>query len=153
MTDAPAPAIAVVDTCVLLAAYNRKDDNHAAAVTALNSPRLLVVSPLVLAELDHLLTDRAGERSALEAVIRIGALARTGHIRIAAVDGKLLSEAEGLMSRHFGQSLGLADTINAALAWRLHRPVILTFDHHYSDVLAPRTRSERRLEAVPGPLR
>ncbi|WP_376772923.1 PIN domain-containing protein [Streptomyces himalayensis] len=80
-----APTIAVVDTCVLLAAYNRKDDQHEAAVAALGSPRVLVVSPLVLCELDHLLIDRVGERAAIDASKRLGALARLGHVQIAHV--------------------------------------------------------------------
>ncbi|MER0476841.1 PIN domain-containing protein [Streptomyces sp. Edi2] len=151
MTDAP-PPIAVVDTCVWLAAYNRKDHHHQAAVTALAAPRILITSPLVLDELDHLLTGRAGEHIAVEAVTRIGALARTGSLQIPAVDGRLLGEAEDLMRAYLGHRLGLTDCVNAALTWRLNRPTILTMDHHYTDVLAPRTRSERRLEALPGPI-
>ncbi|MEW1653905.1 PIN domain-containing protein [Streptomyces sp. NPDC093707] len=48
-----APPLAVVDTCVWLAAFNRRDDHHGAAVRALATPRILVVSPLVLGQLDH----------------------------------------------------------------------------------------------------
>ncbi|MEV6673955.1 PIN domain-containing protein [Streptomyces sp. NPDC051162] len=148
-----APTIAVVDTCVLLAAFNRKDADHERAVGALTTARILMVSPMVLTELDHLLTARVGERAAVEAVTRLGALARTGALQIAAVDGAILSEAEALMRKYMGQALGLADTINAALAWRLQRPLILSTDHHYTDVLTPRTHGERRLEVVPGPAR
>ncbi|MFG2895420.1 type II toxin-antitoxin system VapC family toxin [Streptomyces sp. NPDC048248] len=145
--------MAVVDTCVWLAAYNRKDDHHDAAVNALATPRILVVSPLVLDELDHLLTSRAGEHIAVEAVTRIGALARTGALQIASVDGRLLGEAEALMRTYMGHKLGLTDCVNAALAWRLNRPAILSMDHHYADVLAPRTQTEARLEVIPGPTR
>ncbi|WP_455352674.1 type II toxin-antitoxin system VapC family toxin [Streptomyces sp. SYSU K217416] len=147
------PPVAVVDTCVLVAAYNRRDSDHQAAVAALNAPRILVVSPLVLAELDHLLTQRAGERAALDAATRLGALARLGRVQIATVNGGLLGEAEALMTAYLGQALGLTDTVNAALAWRLTRPVILSFDHHYSDVIAPRARTEPRLDVIPGPHR
>lgn len=153
MSGAPASAIAVVDTCVLLAAYNRKDDQHQAAVEALGRPRILVVSPLVLCELDHLLHDRVGERAALEATKRLAALGRLGHVQIAQVNGALLTEAEKLMETYFGHALGLTDTVNAALTWRLQRPVILSFDHHYADILAPRTPAEARIEVVPGPVK
>ncbi|WP_306317916.1 MULTISPECIES: type II toxin-antitoxin system VapC family toxin [unclassified Streptomyces] len=148
-----APPVAVVDTCVLVAAYNRKDEDHEAGVAALNAPRVLVVSPLVLAEVDHLLIKRAGERVALNAVTRVGALARLGHVQIAPVTGALLGEAEALLTKYAGHALGLADAVNAVLAWRLGRPALLSFDHHYTDVIAPRTRAESRLEVVPGPRR
>ncbi|MGW5115314.1 type II toxin-antitoxin system VapC family toxin [Streptomyces noursei] len=153
MNPSSPPPLAVVDTCVWLAAYNRRDDHHDLAVHALATPRILVVSPLVLDELDHLLTNRAGEHIAIEAVTRIGALARTGALQIAVVDGKLLGEAEDLMRTYKGHQLGLTDCVNTALAWRLSRPAILSIDHHYTDVFAPRTRTEPRLEVIPGPAR
>jgi predicted nucleic acid-binding protein len=40
---------AVADTSVLLAVYNRKDDDHERAVQTLSLVDRLVVSPLVLA--------------------------------------------------------------------------------------------------------
>ncbi|MFJ6141569.1 type II toxin-antitoxin system VapC family toxin [Kitasatospora sp. NPDC092286] len=146
-----APLLAVADTGVLLAAFNARDVLHKAGVEALNVPRILLISPLVLAELDHLLHTRAGERAAVDAVTRIGALAGQGRVQIATVDRPLLAEAEELMRRHLGVRLGLADCVNAALAWRLTRPALLTFDKHYSTVLAPRRPGEKRLEVHPGP--
>ncbi|MBD0674677.1 hypothetical protein BU198_29245 [Streptomyces sp. CBMA156] len=38
--------------------------------------------------------------------------------------------------RQKGHEFGLADAVNAVLAWRLQCPAILSFDHHYRDVLA-----------------
>ncbi|MDH6130047.1 PIN domain-containing protein [Kitasatospora sp. GP82] len=148
MTDVK-PVLAVADTSVLLAAFNRKDDHHARGVEALNVARILVISPLVMAELDHLLTVRAGEHEAINAVTRLGALAGQGRVQFPHVDRALLAEAEDLMRRHQGQALGLADCVNAALAWRLHRPVLLSFDHHYRSVIAPRRSGEKPLEVHP----
>ncbi|MFH8411165.1 hypothetical protein ACH4FX_41310 [Streptomyces sp. NPDC018019] len=54
------------------------------------------------------------------------------------MDGDLLAEAEALMTTYEGHAPGLADTVNAALAWRLRRPLVLTFDRHSSDMIAPR---------------
>ncbi|MGW1838524.1 PIN domain-containing protein [Streptomyces sp. BBFR2] len=131
MTAAPPPVLAVADTSVLLAAFNRKDDDHERAVKALTRARILVVSPLVLAELDHLLTTRAGKAVAAAAVTRLGALARTGALQIATVDGDLLADP---------------GTLNASLAWRLERPVLL------STVQPPHPRdAQPPLEVIPGP--
>jgi predicted nucleic acid-binding protein len=148
VTDMP-PAFAVADTSVLLAVFNAKDRNHQAAREVLGLPRTLLISPLCLAELDYLLTRQAGERAAVGAVRHLNALVGLGRARIASIDGSILTEAEQLMTAYEGQALGLADTINAALAWNLRRPLILTFDRHYSDVLAPRRKGEQRLEVAP----
>ncbi|MFD9597153.1 type II toxin-antitoxin system VapC family toxin [Kitasatospora sp. NPDC059973] len=146
-----APVLAVADTGVLLAAFNGRDVLHKVGVQALNVPKILLISPLVLAELDHLLHTRAGERAAVDAVTRLGALAGQGRVQIATIDRPLLLEAEELMRRHLGMRLGLADCVNAVLAWRLTRPALLAFDKHYSAVLAPRRPGEKRLEVHPGP--
>ncbi|GAA2158439.1 hypothetical protein GCM10009760_61450 [Kitasatospora kazusensis] len=63
----------------------------------------------------------------------------------------MLAEAEDLMRRHLGRQLGLADCVNAVLAWRLSRPALLTFDKHYSTVIAPCRAGEKPLEVHPGP--
>ena len=59
---------AVADTSVLLAAYNRKDDHHERAVQALSLVDRLVVSPMVLAELDYHLTTRISGQAAADAL-------------------------------------------------------------------------------------
>ncbi|MGW4646961.1 type II toxin-antitoxin system VapC family toxin [Kitasatospora sp. NPDC004289] len=150
--DAPVaqPGLAVTDTGVLLAAFNARDSLHQAGVVTLNLPKTLIISPLVLAELDHLLQSRSGEQAAVDAIARIGALAGQGRVQVALVDRSVLAEAEQLMRRHLGQALGLADCVNAVLAWRLTRPALLTFDKHYSSLLAPRRPGEKPLEVHPG---
>ncbi len=52
------------------------------------------------------------------------------------------------MAAYEDHALGLADTVNAVLAWRLRRPLILTFDRHYSDVFAPRRKGEQSLDVA-----
>ncbi|MFC5723403.1 type II toxin-antitoxin system VapC family toxin [Streptomyces gamaensis] len=146
----PAQLVAVADTSVLLGVFNRKDDRHDDAVVALATARILVVSPLVLAELDHLLITRLNEKAARHAVATICALENQGQVRLPGVDRRLLTEAGDLLDRYQGRALGLTDAVNACLAWRLPVPRILSFDQHYSHTIAPRTPSERRLEVVPG---
>ncbi|MFI5530080.1 type II toxin-antitoxin system VapC family toxin [Kitasatospora sp. NPDC051853] len=149
-TPPAAPGFAVADTGVLLAAFNARDSHHQAGVVTLNLPKALIISPLVLAELDHLLHACLGEQASVDAITRIGALAGQGRVQIATVDRPVLAEAEQLMRRHLGQALGLADCVNAVLAWRLTRPALLTFDKHYSAVLAPRRPGEKPIEVHPG---
>ncbi|MGW2401799.1 type II toxin-antitoxin system VapC family toxin [Kitasatospora sp. NPDC001664] len=143
--------VAVADTSVLLAAFNRKDDLHRQGAEALSAARVLIVSPMVMTELDHLLTRRAGEGEAVNAITRLGALAGQGVVVLPPADRRLYADAEALLRRYQGHELGLADAVNAVLAWRLGHPAILSFDHHYQDVLAP-AKGGPRIDVHPGPL-
>jgi predicted nucleic acid-binding protein len=141
-------SFAVADTSVLLAAFNRRDDRHRDGIDAFGRARMLVLSPLVLAELDYLLHQQASEKEALEAVSRLRALVATGYARIPAVDGRLLGEAESVQRDYMGQAIGLTDAVNACLAWRLQQPTILSFDNHYL-IIAPRRTGEPPLDVRP----
>ncbi|MFH8469613.1 type II toxin-antitoxin system VapC family toxin [Streptomyces sp. NPDC017991] len=140
--------LAVADTSVLLAAFNRRDDRHRDGVDALGLARILVLSPLVLAELDYLLHQQASEKEAVEVISRLRALAATGYARIPVVDAQLLGEAEKIQRQYLGQAIGLTDAVNACLAWRLRHPMVLSFDNHYR-VIAPRRSSEPPLDVRP----
>ncbi|MFJ2191620.1 type II toxin-antitoxin system VapC family toxin [Kitasatospora sp. NPDC087861] len=142
--------VAVADTSVLLAAFNRKDDLHAQGAQALSLARVLIVSPMVMTELDHLLARRAGEAEAINAITRLGALAGQGFVVLPPADRRLYADAAALLRQYQGHALGLADAVNAVLAWRLARPAVLSFDHHYRDVLAP-PKGGPRIEVYPTP--
>lgn len=71
---------AVADTSVLLTVYNRKDDHHERAVQALSVIDRLVVSPMVLAELDYHLTTRINGRAAADALVSMRAWASTDRL-------------------------------------------------------------------------
>ncbi|WP_407986294.1 PIN domain-containing protein [Kitasatospora sp. CMC57] len=87
MTATAPLGVAVADTSVLLAAFNRKDDLHQQGADALSLARVLIVSPMVMTELDHLLARRAGEAEAINAVTRLGALAGQGFVVLPPTDG------------------------------------------------------------------
>ncbi|NUR04492.1 MAG: PIN domain-containing protein [Streptomyces sp.] len=143
---------AVADTSVLLAVYNRKDDDHERAVQTLSLVDRLVVSPLVLAELDHHLTTRISGRAAADALSSMRAWASTDRLTLAALGWPLLSEAERLMRTYADHdAIGLTDAVNATLAWALPQPVVLALDHHYRDVIVPRTAAQAPLLVLPDP--
>jgi predicted nucleic acid-binding protein len=61
-----------------------------------------------------------------------------------------LNEAERLMRTYADHdAIGLTDAVNALLAWTLPQPVILSLDHHYRNVIAPRTAAEKPLSVLP----
>ena len=61
----------VLDTSALLANYDSRDRHHASVVRILQQPQRRVVSPFVLAELDYLLADVAGQSAELLSLIHI----------------------------------------------------------------------------------
>ncbi|MEU2726498.1 PIN domain-containing protein [Streptomyces griseoviridis] len=141
---------AVADTSVLLAVYNRKDHHHETSVHALSLVDRIVVSPMVLAELDYHLTRKISGRAAADALASMRAWAGTNRLTLASVGWPLLAEAERLMRRYADQdAIGITDAVNAALAWTLPQPVVLALDHHYRDVIAPRTATEQPLQVLP----
>ncbi|WP_330290806.1 type II toxin-antitoxin system VapC family toxin [Streptomyces sp. NBC_00576] len=143
---------AVADTSVLLAIYNRKDAHHESAVRALSLAERLVVSPLVLAELDYHLTTKISGRAAADALASMRAWASTDRLQLVAVGWPLLSDAERLMRTYADHdAIGMTDAVNALLAWTFRQPVVLSFDHHYRDVIAPRTAAEKPLHVLPVP--
>ncbi|MGP3949721.1 hypothetical protein [Streptomyces sp. 7N604] len=107
------------------------------------------MSPLVLAELDYLLMARAGETTAVQAAERIAGLASVGQVRIAQVNHVAIREAADVLRQYQGQAIGLTDAVNACLAWKLRRPVILSFDGHYRHTISPRKAGEKHLEVLP----
>ncbi|MGP4084358.1 type II toxin-antitoxin system VapC family toxin [Streptomyces sp. KR55] len=140
----------MADTSVLLAVYNRKDEHHERAVQSLSLVDRLVVSPMVLAELDYHLATRISGRAAADALASLRAWASTDRLKLATVGWPLLSEAERLMRTYSDHdAIGLTDALNAVLAWSLPQPVLLAIDHHYRNVIAPRTGSEAPLQVIP----
>lgn len=67
----------VADTSVLLAVHNRKDAHHESSVQALALVDRLVVSPMVLAELDYHLTTKISGKAAADALASMRAWAST----------------------------------------------------------------------------
>jgi len=57
--------VILLDTSGLLANYDRRDRLHADVVRVLAPPQLRILSPFVLAELDYLVSEIAGQRAEL----------------------------------------------------------------------------------------
>ena len=125
----------LLDTSGLLAAIDASQRTHAAAAAALEAaspPRLL--SPFVLAELDHLLATRVGSAAARAL---LGEVAR-GAYRLEPVGPADVAAAAEIIELFADLQVGLADASIAVLADR----------HGCADVL---TLDERHFRVLPGP--
>jgi predicted nucleic acid-binding protein len=137
--------VIILDTSGLLAAIDASQRHHRAAADALRrSPGPLLLSPFVLAELDHLLTTRV---SAAAAAALLGQV-EAGAYRLEPMDAVDIAQAAGVIDRHLDLELGLADASLVVLAERHDVGDILTLDErHFRAVVGARGRPFRILPA------
>jgi hypothetical protein len=135
----------IVDTSGLLSAMDASDPLQARSAAALRSargPRLL--SPFVLAELDHLLGRRvnlAAARRLLDEVVR-------GAYRLEPFGSEDIEQAGAIIDRYRDLDLGLADASIVVLAERHGIADLVTLDErHFRAVRGPGGRPFRILPA------
>jgi predicted nucleic acid-binding protein len=123
----------VVDTSVVLAFMDRRDAHHETVARWMQSQdEELITTPLVVAELDHL-------------VFRQGGVAAARALRDDLMDGAYLlewwpsaiHETIALARRHEGMQLGLTDASLLALAGRLQTTDLATLDERHFRTLKP----------------
>lgn len=115
----------VVDTSALLAYFDRGSERHAAVEALVDAEREpLAVNPLVLAEVDHLVRRRFGERAA-DGVLREIA---GGAYDIGAFGHDDLRAALAVLTRYPDRRLGLTDASLLALAERVGATTVFTLD-------------------------
>ncbi|MGW2301414.1 PIN domain-containing protein [Streptomyces sp. NPDC001809] len=120
--------IVVADTSGLLAALDSTHPENAAATEAIQAAGLLVMSPLLLAELDHVATRELGREAALSAVDDIRHWMRRGRVSMPEITEDHLGAAQMVRLRHAALDLYLADAVNVALAAEYDTDAILTLD-------------------------
>lgn len=136
MAEVSGPAIPVViaDTNALYRLFTPKDPRHAAHRAALARVGHLVVSPMVLTELDHLLTERVGPPASMNALDfiagqvearRFGIPDSAPHLRGAMAVMRGHEDAGG------SKGVGLADAMNVVLAAAFQTADIFTTDRHF----------------------
>lgn len=120
--------IIVADTSGLLAALDSTHPENAAATEAIQAAGLLVMSPLLLAELDHVATRELGREAALSAVDDIRHWMRRGRVSLPEITEDHLGAAQTVRLRYAALDLDLADAVNVALAAEYDTDAILTLD-------------------------
>lgn len=124
----------IVDTSALLAYFDADEPDHAAVAAVLDgTDEPMVVSPFVVAELDHLVASRLGVAAELAVLAELAG----GAWDLAAVDAEGLGDARSVVERYADQRIGVADASNVVLAARYRTQTIVTLDHRHFDVLRP----------------
>lgn len=120
--------VVVADTSGLVAALDPTHPDGDGARAALDGAGTVVISPVLLAELDHVTSRVLGRRAALRAVDDVRRRARQGRAVLPAVDVALLDDAQALRARYEGLELDLVDAVNVVVAARFDTDAILTLD-------------------------
>ncbi|MEU3186603.1 PIN domain-containing protein [Streptomyces sp. NPDC006923] len=120
--------IVVADTSGLLAALDSRHPERQGANEAIMAAGLLVMSPLLLAEIDHVATRELGREAAVSAIDDISRWMRAGRIVVPEITEAHLSAAQTLRARYAALNLGLANAVNVALAAEYDTDAILTLD-------------------------
>ncbi|MBW1600985.1 PIN domain-containing protein [Streptomyces sp. JJ66] len=126
--------VAVAGTNALYRLLDPNLAGHAEHKKALASVSHLVVSPMVLTELDYLITARAGARKALAAARFVERNVATRRFEVPAVSPYLstaIAVAEGYADADGGKGVGLADAMNVALAAAYRTDALFTSDRHF----------------------
>ncbi|MFE2109048.1 PIN domain-containing protein [Kitasatospora sp. NPDC059463] len=135
-------AVAVVgDTGALLAAYARDEPDHIACRKALDTVGHLVISPLVLAELDYLAHRTLGVGAAMGILEDIIDRCTIGRFEVPEVASHL-GAARIVMRRYPELSMGLTDAINVALAAEFRTDAVLTIDRRHFRAIRPLTNHQ-----------
>jgi predicted nucleic acid-binding protein len=121
--------VIVLDTGGLYAALDANETLHGRAVAALVAappPRLL--SPFVLAELDHLIASRVGNHAQMALIDEVA----RGVYQLEPISSEDIGHARRIMERYADLHIGLADASVVVLAHR-HRTLELlcTDERHF----------------------
>ncbi|MFF0308185.1 PIN domain-containing protein [Streptosporangium sp. NPDC004379] len=130
--------VAIAGTSALLALFNRRDMEHPACVKARAQVAHLVISPLVLAELDYLLNSRIGQHAAFMVLDHIMSKIDVKRYEIPEVSPHLRT-ARALMERYRTMDIGLTDAMNAALAAEFRTDAVFTLDRDHFRAIRPLT--------------
>jgi len=123
----------IVDTSALLAYFDALETQHEAVAAVIDAADRCVVSPYVLAELDHLVMSRYGRKAELAVLRELF----EGDWELAALRPDDLTAALGVLEG-YDETVGLADASNVVLAQRYRDEVIATLDRrHFSYLHAP----------------
>jgi uncharacterized protein len=104
-----------------------------------------IVSPLVMAEIDYMVLDKAG----VDAEINVIDDLTSGAYDMPDLDLDDLRSARHLVARHRDLKIGLTDAVNAVLAERFDTNEMLTTDQRHFRAIIPLTRRFTAFRLLP----
>ncbi|AEH07941.1 MULTISPECIES: PIN domain-containing protein [Protofrankia] len=129
--------IVVGDTSGLVAAFSIGNPEHRAARAALREASVTVVSPLVFAEVEHIVTRNIDRRTAY--AVNGWLLRQEDSMRILVPElaADALRRARVVQHRYAGLNLDIADAVNVVLAERYETDSVPTLDRRDFRAIRP----------------
>jgi predicted nucleic acid-binding protein len=131
--------ILIADTSGIIAASDKNAPESAGCQAALADAGTVLVSPLVLAEVDHLALARFGGDARSSLIDFILFQARRERFLIPHITIGLLDTARKVQRKYAGLSLDLADAVNVSLAAEYRTNSVLTLDRRDFRAVRPLT--------------
>ena len=131
--------IVVADTSGIIAASDRNAPEQAVCRSVLSTVGTVIISSLVLAEVDHLAKARFGSASRIALIDFIVFQARRDRFQIPPVSIEALESARAVQRQYSGLDLDLADGVNVVLAAQFKTDAILTLDRRDFRAIRPLT--------------
>lgn len=125
--------IVIADTSGILVAVDAAHELHDRGRRVFAHAETVLVTPMVLAEVDYMLTSRFGVQTALDFLDEINDGACVVYD---VVDGDLRAARE-LMAQYIDLAIGLTDAMNVVAADRWHTDRILTLDERHFRTVTP----------------
>jgi predicted nucleic acid-binding protein len=131
--------IVIADTSGVIAASDRNARESAACQRALREAGTVIISPLVLTEVDHLAKARFGSRARTTIIDFILAQARQLRFQIPETGLEILGTARLVQQQYASLDLDMADAVNVALAAQYRTDAVLTLDRRDFRAIRPLT--------------
>lgn len=131
--------ILVADTSGIIAAFDRKAPESANCRKLLQEAGTVILSPLVLAEVDHLARVRLGGTARTQILDALLAQIRRMRFQVPEVGTEILATGMAVISRYADLDLDLADAVNVALAAEYRTDALLTLDRRDFRAIRPLT--------------
>lgn len=128
--------VLIADTSGLYAHFDGSAPEHGECRKAVAAASHLVVTPFVLAELDHLLSTRIGADAAQGALAHVRDRVAMRRFAVPETEHHL-STALVTMRRY--PQIGLTDTMNMVMAAEYHTDALLTLDRRHFRMVRPLT--------------
>jgi predicted nucleic acid-binding protein len=131
--------IVVADTSGIIAASDRNARESAACQEILQQAGTVIISPLVLTEVDHLAKARFGSQARTAIIEFVIAQARRLRFQIPETGLEVLDTARQVQRQYASLDLDLADAVNVGLAARYRTDAVLTLDRRDFRAIRPLT--------------
>jgi predicted nucleic acid-binding protein len=131
--------IAVADTSGIIAASDRNARESGACRAVLQEAGTVIVSPLVLTEVDHLAKARFGSQARTAIIDFILIQAGQSRFQIPETGLEILDTARTVQRQYASLDLDLADAVNVALAAQYRTNAVLTLDRRDFRAMRPLT--------------